>query len=335
MLLASVLPGHSWAVDSTCPKFDDAHGAFSVLHENDLFNQTDRGYTAGQRIAWVTREWETPKWPQDIARRFPLAGDWCSVRAEYALNQAIFTPTDTARSNPDLNDRPYAGWLEASFALLGESAKDEYGRSTLDRLSLGIGVVGPASLGEDAQRFIHRIRNLAIPQGWAYQLHNEPTVQLGYQRSWRSLLSYPQGSVGKGFQIDVTPHAGFTVGNAYVYANGGATLRIGYDLGDDYGPPRVSPSVPGSGFFIPQSKFGWYVFASVDARAVARNIFLDGNTFEDSRRVTKNVLVGDLQAGAVVIFEYFRLSYTHVWRTPEFSGGPGDVFGVMTLTARL
>src|SRR5947207_14888263 len=79
---------------------EDKHGTFSVVHENDMFNQTDRGYTAGQRIAWVT-----PPHSKEFVNWLPLAGSWCKVRTEYALNQAIFTPTDTARVVPDPLDR--------------------------------------------------------------------------------------------------------------------------------------------------------------------------------------------------------------------------------------
>lgn len=67
-------------------------------------------------------------------------------------------------------------------------------------------------------------------------------------------------------------------------------LRLGQRLPLDYGPPRIQPSLPGSGFFVPpQDRFGWYLFAGVEGRAVARNIFLDGNTFRDSRSVDKEL----------------------------------------------
>ena len=57
---------------------------------------------------------------------------------------------------------------------------------------------------------------------------------------------------------------------------------------------RIEPSLPGSDFFEPTGGFSAYVFAGVDGRAIARNLFLDGNTFEGSRSVNKMNLVGDL-----------------------------------------
>ena len=59
-------------------------------------------------------------------------------------------------------------------------------------------------------------------------------------------------------------------------------------------------------------------FASAEGRAVARNIFLDGNTFKDSRSVDKEPFVGDLQWGLVLTWRNFRVSFTDVFRTREF-----------------
>jgi hypothetical protein len=137
-----------------------------------------------------------------------------------------------------------------------------------------------------------------------------------------------------GVPFDLTPHAGGALGNVFTYANAGVMLRYGKDLPLDYGPPRIQPSVPGSGFFIPQHGFGWYLFSGIEGRVVARNIFLDGNTFRDSRSVDKEPLVGDLQFGIVITWRDLRLSYTHVLRTREFKsqGDRRDDFGALSLS---
>jgi hypothetical protein len=112
-------------------------------------------------------------------------------------------------------------------------------------------------------------------------------------------------------------------------------LRIGYDLPADYGPPRVRPSLPGSDFFIPQKKLGWYLFAGVEGRAVVRNIFLDGNTFVDSHSVDKKPFIGNLQTGLALIYGDVRLSYTHVFNTREFEGQQeAGEFGAVSLSYR-
>ena len=135
--------------------------------------------------------------------------------------------------------------------------------------------------------------------GWDTQLKDEPALLLTYERSWR----YRVDDLPFGLVMFATPHLGAAVGNVFVYVNAGATLTLGWNLGDDYGPPRIQPSTPGSGYFEQKDGVGLYAFAGVDARAVARNIFLDGNTWADSRSVDKNTFVGDAQVGLALTFQ--------------------------------
>ncbi|MFZ5931925.1 MAG: lipid A deacylase LpxR family protein [Pseudomonadota bacterium] len=159
-------------------------------------------------------------------------------------------------------------------------------------------------------------------------LENEPGVILTYERKWRKIYEFSPFGLG----TDFTPHVGFNLGNINTDGSAGATLRLGYDLPADYGPPRIRPSQPGSDFFIPTKTLGGYLFTTVDARAVARNIFLDGSTFKDSPHVNKKKLVNSLQLGAAVTYGQTRLSYTHVLLTREYTTQRRKAaFGALTL----
>ena len=325
-IFAAIAFASTNAAKAQAPPETEKTGVFSLVIENDLIARTDRDYTSGVRASWVTSPQETPAWAAKFVRLLPLFASWGTVRTEYAIQQVIFTPRDTTLIIPDFRDRPYAGWTNVSFGLIGETG------SLLDQLSLSIGVVGPASLARESQRLVHDILRESSPRGWAYQLRNEPTVQLTFQRSWRALAAY---TFNADYGVDLTPHLGAAIGNVYTFANAGLTLRIGKDLQQDYGPPRVGPSVAGSGYFVPRSTLGWYLFAGFEGRAIARNIFLDGNAFEQGPRVSKKLLVGDLQAGLAITIDQFRLSYTNVWRTKEFYGQVrGDRFGALTASVR-
>jgi len=95
------------------------------------------------------------------------------------------------------------------------------------------------------------------------------------------------------------------------------------------------PSLPGSDFFIPTQELGGYLFTTIGERAVARNIFLDGNTFENSPRVNKKNFVSTLQVGAAMTYGDTRLSYTQVFMTKEYTTQEkGSQFGVVTLSCR-
>jgi hypothetical protein len=77
------------------------------------------------------------------------------------------------------------------------------------------------------------------------------------------------------------------------------------------------------------------VFAGLEGRAVLYNIFLDGNTFTDSHSVDKETWVGDVQAGVVVQWNRFRITYTQIFRTKEFEGqDDGDLYGSVSLSYR-
>src|SRR3546814_13227351 len=85
------------------------------------------------------------------------------------------------------------------------------------------------------------------------------------------------------------------------FANAGATVRLGQDLSVDYGPPLIRPSLSGLAAIDGGSDLAWYLFAGVEGRATARNIFLDGNTFSDSHHVDKKNFVADPQFGVADI----------------------------------
>lgn len=155
----------------------------------------------------------------------------------------------------------------------------------LDQLPLGI--VGPIAQAGETQKFVHQVINADQPQGWSAQLPNEPGVVLQYQISDRA---FGQGDL-LGLRWDLTPHADGALGNVFTHAAEGATVRFGWRLPHDFGPPRIQPALPSSGFVVPQeSGIGGNVFAGIEWRAVASNIFLDGSTWADSRSVDKRLL---------------------------------------------
>lgn len=64
--------------------------------------------------------------------------------------------------------------------------------------------------------------------------------------------------------------------------------------------------------------FGLLVLAAVDGQGVMRNIFLEGNTFQDSHRVDKQPFTTDILFGGALTAGRFKLSYTHVYRTKQY-----------------
>jgi lipid A 3-O-deacylase len=305
----------------------DPPGILSLVMENDLFYDTDQHYTSGVRATYLTPKGREPQWVRNAAMQLPMFDDKTDLRVEFGLGQSMFTPGDIRLTDPPEGERPYAGWLYGSVGVVARTG------AVLDQFQVSLGVVGPASLAEQSQKAIHEVINSPEPMGWDHQLKNEPTLQFNYQRSWQS----PKLDLPAEFALDATPHAGAALGNVFTYVNTGAMFRFGQNLPVDYGPPRVQPSLPGSGYFEhAPGGLAWYLFGGFDGRAVARNIFLDGNTFAESRSVDKETLVGDVQFGLAVIVNGVRFAYTHVIRSREYEGqADNDQFGALSVSLRL
>jgi lipid A 3-O-deacylase len=308
---------------ATPPRPTDTHSVISLTSENDLYatHNQDRHYTNGIRLGWMSGQ--DTDWARGIGDWLPLPASADHYRIGFALGHNLYTPQNKSTSAPILDDRPYGAWLYAAFKLEAESANQ------LDNAELDLGVVGPWAKGRQVQNDWHSLIGASAAQGWSNQIKNEPGVNFEYDRLWRIPLSSPEDGV----QFDIIPNATASVGNIFTYAGAGGIVRFGQELQADFGPPRIQPGLPGSDSFHPLDSFGWYFFAGVEGRAVARNIFLDGNTFTDSQHVSKKPFVGDLQAGVTLIYQQVRLSYTNVLRSAEFDGQRGaDYLGSITLS---
>lgn len=323
-ILASLLIIPNSSVAKEERKEEDSKAIVSLVVENDSFAGSDNDYSSGVRLSLLSSEENMPLWIRSMAYALPLANDG-NKRISVAVGQSMFTPQDITRHIPKEGDHPYAGWLYGSVGMVSDTGK------TLDNVMLTLGVVGPSSLVEQTQIAIHDVIGSPHPEGWDNQLKDEPGAILTYERKWRGMYEFSPFGVG----ADVTPHAGVNLGNISTDASVGATFRLGYDLPADYGPPRIRPSLPGSDFFVPTKELGGYLFTTISERAVARNIFLDGNTFSSGPRVNKEIMVGSLQVGAALTYGQTRISYTQVFMSKEYATQEHDSqFGVFTVSCR-
>jgi len=60
-------------------------GSLSLVLENDLFYNSDRNYTNGVRVSWLSAEDKTPEWALRLADKFPLFPVDKAVRMSYAV----------------------------------------------------------------------------------------------------------------------------------------------------------------------------------------------------------------------------------------------------------
>ncbi len=301
---------------------------WSVQAENDLWGSgADRHYTHGTMFSLVPAG-EAPDWLKRIGDYVPFFRPGYDRGVEISIGQNIYTPDDIEDPNLIADDRPYAGWLYLSFTLLGilEETADYRVSNAFD---LTVGVVGESSMADEVQTRWHKIIDTRTPEGWDHQLHDEAGLNLTYTRVWERFLRLGQPWI----ELSAAPHVVGALGNIYTYLGSGAMLRLGHNLRSDIGPPAISPGFPGTAYFRSNQTFSAYLFAGVEGRAVARDIFLDGNTFEDSHSVDRKPLVGDFQIGAALRYRRVRLSFTNVFRSKEFDGQEeASEYGAVNLT---
>lgn len=312
-------------------------GVYNFYYENDLVNGTDGNYTSGLKLSWVSANLESyaddpclPPWVRKLNSwsNWLQPGDYKSRNMVVTGGQNIFTPTDLRRTSRIEDDRPYAGWLYLGLAWNVRNERH------MDTVELDVGVVGPLSLARQTQNLIHDMRGFDRFAGWDNQLHTELGVQLVRERKTRAFV-YDETT---GPKIDLITHYGGSIGNVKTYLNAGAEIRIGTWLPNDFGTSAIRPASDSNAPLMGAatrrlSNYGIHAFAAIDMRLVARDIFLDGNTFSDSHSVDKRIFVGDLALGIAWQWQGAKVTYAHILRSKQFRGQPdAHSFGSFTLS---
>ena len=307
-------------------------GALSAVEENVILSPhgNDRHYLNGIKLSYTTGSlnensiWNAPaRCLGESTFLFDRPSRQTDERLEWTIvGQSIFTPENHLASNPSLNDRPYAGWLYTGLNFIQDSDARQ-----LTSLELLAGIVGSWALGRQVQNNVHALFGEQLARGWNHQLSNEFGFTVSWERKWRF-----NHELGNGYSWEIIPDAGGTAGNVFTYAEAGILVRWGRGLKADWGPEMVRPGYSGTSYFSAERagvKLGWDFFLGTQGRAIARNIFLDGNTLQNSRSVAKEPVVADLIFGAELFSKAgFRFGFSLVGRTPEFHKQRGiDSFG--------
>lgn len=284
--------------------------AVSLRWENDTFGGSDRFYTDGVSLA-VSHT--GPSWLDSLANCLPWGAGRRTVG--YDIAQGMFTPSDSDINPPDPKDRPYAGILAFGLTLHVEKENAYHG------LKFVTGVVGPWSLAEETQNWVHGLIGNDKAQGWDHQLDNEPIFNIAYEYRRKFHLAGDR----QGWSAQAFPIAGGWLGNMLIQGQAGALLQFGYNVPDDFGPTLVR----GMGHMPPprravhgsaKSDWGVAVYGGSVANLVLHDITLDGNTFEDSPSVDRKLFVPAAGVGMTVGNRRFQASFAYVFWGKEFEG---------------
>ena len=316
-------------------------GDFLFQWDNDKVADTDRHYTNGMRIGYVpTKPAAMLTDTADFLINTFGAGGFPNyppgnLRIGWVFGQDMYTPEDVDATVPNPLDRPYAGWTYIGATVQNENDSGLTSLNQQDTLELDLGIVGPEARAGETQNHFHRLINVSESRGWDYQIGTEPGVLLTRTVKFRTDTWRPFDTDHFGF--DAIPHATAQLGNIRTGAAAGATVRFGGNLGQDFGPIYGTFAVPRK----TPDRFTWSLFAGAEARLVAHDIFLDGNTFKDSPDVKRNWFVLESRAGVMMHvpipdgwgLDGVRLDVSHVQRTREFTTqDKSDRYGSLKLT---
>ena len=193
---------------------------------------------------------------------------------------------------------------------------DRRTRTTLDRYSLQLGMVGPSSLARPTQDVVHELIGDRQARGWHYQIHDEPVFNLAWDRTWRVPLVTLPGGLGVDALPTLTLAAG-TVRPMRPRAGGCGSARVSSRTSAHRASARPSP-IRGA---------GWRGLRLVSLRRRRRpgggaDIFLDGNTFREQPRGGPPPLRRRLRTGRGGVCEH-PASYTQDFRSRNSSAKEG------------
>jgi len=275
--------------------------------ENDIYTKSDDGYTAGERLSFL---YLVPNAYAIYDLVFP-SNSQKDLYFTIALSNQIFTPTDTDEQDLILDDRPYAGW---SYLELG---MHQSSKNTLSSLNLKVGLIGEASMSKEIQNSFHEIIGNDEVKGWDNQLNNEVGINLKYTYKWLYDLS-----VRDSFESSVIPFASAEFGNVAINTTLGTTARFGWNIPRDFGISSIDigadPGIPICGECELPTTWSFSFNFTLAGSIVARDIFLDGNTFSDSHYVEKENFVYYTGMGFTLRYKKFIFDFVEIYNSKKF-----------------
>ncbi len=298
---------------SAAAEASEGKDAYAVYLENDSKNiggpGSDQSYSNGFKFSYIYAEGRVPRWATPMLDRFHVLENqakWAQVNFALSLGHQIFTPNNTQASELLKEDRPYAAWLYLGFAI---SLKEKYTEHFID---VDLGTIGPSAQGKQLQNGFHGLIGTNKAHGWRNGLRDEPTLQLFYQKRHKVVSQK---------NLDFVSYYGSSLGNVLIGGHVGGTARVGIHLPDDFGSSRPSAS-DGNSFISSRSRYSdsentYYLFGGVRGNYVNTNIFLDGNSYQESHSVKKLPFTFESEFGFGLRYRSATLVWRFVSKSPE------------------
>jgi lipid A 3-O-deacylase len=280
---------------------------FRIQFENDFFAGRDYYYTQGIAI-----EYANPALSKFFLYHLLLKPGKDSFQTGVIVNSFGFTPRHIKPSEIQFGDRPFAGCFTVKVFRFDINSVKKQSLSS----AISFGVIGPAALGRELQKLIHKITGNVDPEGWRNQIRND--IILDYQvNAEKQLFTVPDK-----FLLNVAGEG--RIGTLNDHLSAGLNFMIG------------SLKNPYEGFGKEQKRYSWYFFGQARAALIGYDATLEGGLFNrnspymfyssDIKRTTFQV-----DAGIVFNFGKINLSFSESFLSREFDGALRHQWGNLSL----
>ncbi|MEZ8739667.1 DUF2219 domain-containing protein [Photobacterium swingsii] len=293
--------------------------SISFSMENDGIVQNDQNYTNGIFLNYnsaVTTDLanQTPFPISTIANWLPLQSHaWQGWRLK--LGQQMWTPSDITLEQPQPNERPYAGLLFLDTGIF------QYTASRADKLTFRLGTVGPNSLAESAQKFVHSVTPSKAPQGWAYQIENQIIANVNYEGH----QLFNRFSSIKDKQWEWSAVGRLDAGNYRSEAALGSVVRWGSQLSETFGSTGFTPNQTTDLGLLSSSRSGYFLYAGLEGRYRFNDITIEGNKPDEVYDVTLQHWQATITAGVVLYRPRWGISLSMAADTRSFEEDSQDI----------
>lgn len=308
-------------------------GLLNISWDNDLLTGTDKGYTNGLRISWLTTAAEEVESCntcvvaslRDGLSWLPGIGAPGSRHAvATSLRQMMITPENIEASTPQYDDIPYMGYLSVDSFLYSWNSRRMTG------YGITVGIVGPDSGAERAQKWVHKITGSTDPQGWDNQLGTDVVGGLQVTHAHRFLVLGEEQSIRNEFVWGASVQASNLVSNAML----GVFWRTGRNLPGNFVPEysglASSVGLPG---LLDSSGSGWSVFAGMIAEAIPYS-YIEKRSGPYS--FEQRPVVGHVSLGAGLHTQRFHVALTlRATTAQEETNKDPLTFGTLSMSWRL
>jgi lipid A 3-O-deacylase len=275
-------------------------------YDNDFFTATDRYYTQGIQLAIAAPVFKYNPF------NYLLITPGNNITYGISFEHNAYTPTSITADHILYGDRPYtAGLMLNSFAITTVGEKKQRWIS-----SLSLGMLGRKAGGEWMQRGIHEALDNVQPEGWQYQLKNNPIINYSVTHE-RNLFLSPD-------HFSVSTLGSVSVGTLMDKADLGVYLMAG-NFNGTYGVAN-------------RKKFRVHIYANPMASFIAYDATLQGGPFtkgniytiaaKDISRVLFSGRTGISFNYAGITLEHFYGFSTKTFKTQQNSGWGGVSMGV-------